>query len=267
MPLDLEDGLDRLYGAELGEFVAERKQLAGALKQEGRRAEAAGVEELRKPSLPAWTVNQLARRKRKDVDALVDAGARLGEAQQALLGGSGRTPFAEARRREQAALKRLRADAAWILGKRATDATLDRVVSTLGAAAVTAEGRAQLAQGRLVSDIAPQGFEAFAAVAPADAPRTRRPAPTRKTPVHDTADNRRKAKQEAIALAREQLAAAREHEAELAEERRAAARAAGQARKALETAERKAGRLAAEHESATEAVQAARREVDAAKRS
>ena len=226
MPLDLDDALDRIYAAELADFVDERKQVARELKQEGRKAEAATVEELRKPSLPAWTVNQLARRKKKDMAALLRAGERLGEAQQALLAGGGRSAFTEARRREQDALDRLREDAAWMLGRRATDATLDRVVATLGAAAVTADGREQLAAGRLVADVAPQGFEAFAAIAPAGSGPHRTPAktaPAKKapppaSPKGEPVVDRRKAKQEAIDRARETLAGARELERDIAEQ-------------------------------------------------
>ncbi len=74
VPVDLEDELDRLYGVPLAEFVGERTRLATALRKEGRRAEAEQVKELRKPSVSVWTVNQLARRHRKDLDLLLDAG-------------------------------------------------------------------------------------------------------------------------------------------------------------------------------------------------
>ncbi len=47
-------GLDRLYGVELADFVAERTGLARALRKEGRQAEATRVQELRKPSLSVW---------------------------------------------------------------------------------------------------------------------------------------------------------------------------------------------------------------------
>src|SRR5262249_34344185 len=171
MPIDLAAGIDQLYAAELSDFVAERKSLAKALKAEGRKAEAAQVEELRKPSLPAWTVNQLVRRKRKDVDALLTAGEQLEEAQRALLAGSGRAAFADARRGERAAWKKRGDAGVWVPGRRATDTPLERVVSTLGAAAVTAAGRAQLADGRLIGDVEPTGFEAFASSVPAAPPK------------------------------------------------------------------------------------------------
>jgi hypothetical protein len=270
--LDYEDEVDRLYAAEPGDFVAERKRLAAALRKEGRKSEAARVLELRKPTGPAWAINQLVRRQREDVDALLAAGAALEQAQAALLGGD-RAGFAEARRREQDAVKRLRRSAAQALGDRATDATLDRVAATLDAAAVTAAGREQLAQGRLVAEVEPQGFEAFAGLAAAG-PSRARPAPrakaagerARKTPGRPAGDGgaaaRRKA---AVARASEELEAARARAAELSAERRRAERAVQAARKELEAAERSAAQLEADEEAAAGAVDAARRALEEAR--
>ena len=58
---DLEDEVDRLYGLPLEEFTPARNELAKRLRKDGRKAEAARVGELAKPSLALWTVNQLAR--------------------------------------------------------------------------------------------------------------------------------------------------------------------------------------------------------------
>jgi hypothetical protein len=273
--VDLEAALDDLYGAAPEEFVDERKRLAGALKQEGRKAEAARVLELRKPTVPAWTVNQLVRRRRKDVDALLEAGERLADAQASLLAGEGRAEFAQARRTEQAAVKRLRQSAGAILGDRASDAMLDRVAATLGAAAVTPEGRDQIARGRLTGEIEPQGFEAFAgmpAAAPARRPAAGKPAkPAKsakpaKTAQAAAATDARERREEAVARAREAVAAARKREADVAEARREADRAVLLARKALEAAERKAARLRVDQDAAAEAVVAARHDLDAAKK-
>ena len=52
---------------------------------DGRREDAEEVRRLAKPTLPAWVVNQLTRRDRRDVDLLLDAGHRLRTTQ----GGSG----------------------------------------------------------------------------------------------------------------------------------------------------------------------------------
>jgi len=164
----------------------------------------------------------------------------------------------------------LRDDAVWVLGKRATDATLERVVSTLRSAAVTEDGRARLVEGRLTGDIAPQSFEAFAASAPASSPTPTRkkpakPKPAEPKPRNDAAE-RRKAQQAAIAAAHEQLQAARDREAGLTDDHRAAERAVKDARKALDAAERKAERIEAERSEAADAVAAARRELAAAKK-
>ncbi len=125
MPGDLEDELDRLYGVDLADFVAERTRLTRALRREGRRAEAERVQELRKPSLSVWTGNQIARRRRKDVDLLLDAVHRLAVTQRALLTGGDQKAFEKARKDEQAALKRLVQAARSILAERASTATLE----------------------------------------------------------------------------------------------------------------------------------------------
>src|SRR5262245_11952272 len=70
-----------LYGLPLEEFTAERDRRAKALRAEGERDAAAVVAALRKPTLAAWTVNQLVRSRRDDLDALLEAGNDLLEAQ------------------------------------------------------------------------------------------------------------------------------------------------------------------------------------------
>ena len=271
MPIDLESELDRLYGVEVGEFVAERTRLVRALRKEGCREEASRAQELRKPSLPAWTVNQLVRRNRKDVDLLLDAGDRLTQAHAALLGGGEQRAFAEAREREQAVVKRLREAAREILGQRASEATLERITSTLRAAVVTAEGREQLVQGRLTSEIEPPGFEAFADSRLAGSAIGKAASPPRgKAPQKRAGDGSRKQAQqeakaqEAKARARANLKAAREREATLAKQLRKADQAVHQARKALEAAQQEAKRLEADRDEATKVVEVFRRELDAA---
>src|SRR3989442_10686034 len=79
---NLEEALDRLYGLERESFVAERDTLVRELRTAGERETAELVKQLRKPTLAAWTINQLARQERRDVDLLLDAGHRLREAQE-----------------------------------------------------------------------------------------------------------------------------------------------------------------------------------------
>jgi hypothetical protein len=268
---DLDHELDGLYGVDLDLFVAERTRLARVLRKEGRRAEAATVQELRKPSLVVWAVNQLARRQRKNVDLLLDAGRRLADTQTALLSGGDLKAFDEARGREQAALRRLRSAAGELLADRATASTLERVVATLRAAAVSEQAGEELARGRLTHELTPAGFEAFSGVDPA-ATSVRRPpgregAPTRAQLASSRLDRAAQAaaRREAITRAQAVLRAAREREEALAKELRRADQAARQARRSLDSAERELRRLDADREAALRVVEAARRELETAR--
>jgi hypothetical protein len=86
---DLPPGADELYGLPLEEFVAERGALAKRLRADGDREGATRVAALRKPSVAAWTVNQLVRSRRADVAAFTEAAEALRAAQAALLEGRG----------------------------------------------------------------------------------------------------------------------------------------------------------------------------------
>lgn len=148
--MTFDEAVDELYGAPLEEFVAERKRLAKKLDGD----EAKELAKLRKPSTAAWTLNQLARRDRRDVDLLLDAGHRLRQA------GLDRAAVERARKAELDALRRLHL-AAGRLG--ASGQTLARVDEALRAAAVTEEGREALALGRFTEPpTASVGFEAYA---------------------------------------------------------------------------------------------------------
>src|SRR6266487_4212045 len=151
----LESELDRLYALEPGEFVPERDRLARELRDNGRREESEQVKSLRKPTVSAATINQLSRRERREVDLLLDAGHRLREAQQRLLAGEDPGSLDDARRIEREALGKLRRAAQRILAEsgRESSTTLDRIMATLQAAAVSDEGRELLALGRLSGDL------------------------------------------------------------------------------------------------------------------
>lgn len=149
--MTFDDAVDELYGAPLEEFVSERKRLSKALGgDEGKE-----LAKLRKPSIPAWTLNQLARGSRREVDLLLDAGHRMRQA------GVEREAFQQARAKEADALKRL-TKAAEALGVSAAVAT--KVNAALRAAAVSEEGRELLARGRFVDLPTASGFEAYEGV-------------------------------------------------------------------------------------------------------
>src|SRR6184192_1630123 len=132
---NLESEIDRLYALDPGEFVAERDRVARELRDAGQREEAEQVKSLRKPTVSAAAINQLARRERREVDLLLDAGHRLREAQQKLLAGDDRKSLDEARRTEREALAGLREAARRILAEegRVSETALNRIVGTLQA--------------------------------------------------------------------------------------------------------------------------------------
>jgi hypothetical protein len=234
----LDDAIDELYGADLDAFVADRAKLVRQLKDEGAKDEAEILAKLRKPTVFAWTLNQLARRERRDVDLLLDAGHRLREAQAGVLHGGDRVEFERAREIERDALRRLERAAARLLGG-SSSTLLPKISSTLRTAAVTEEGRELLARGRFVAPLEAEGFDALAGLAPAG-PATPRPG-------RSAAETQREAKaalREAKARLRELEAVARDAEAhaERIEQQAAAARqeadaaraAADEARRALD---------------------------------
>ena len=94
-PADRSEAIDRLYGLPLDEFTAERDELAARLRKEGDRDAAADVKRLRKPSVAAWALNRVQRNDPKQVQALIEAGKRLRDAQK-LLSGGGRKPLDQA---------------------------------------------------------------------------------------------------------------------------------------------------------------------------
>jgi len=86
---DLEQELDHLYGGPLEAFTSARNDLTRRLQKAGQSDAAERIRALKKPSVPVWTVNQLARSHGEDVKALVEAGDQLRRAQEQAFGESG----------------------------------------------------------------------------------------------------------------------------------------------------------------------------------
>src|SRR3977135_1666293 len=77
----LDDDIDALFKLPLTEFISARKALAARLKKSGLSSEAEGVKASAKPSISAWTVNQLYWRHREAFDELIATGQRFHKAQ------------------------------------------------------------------------------------------------------------------------------------------------------------------------------------------
>ncbi len=153
--------LDRLYSASLDEFVERRDELARSLRRDGERQAADEVKKLRKPTVPAWTVNQLARREKMRLRSLLAAGERLREAHEKLLGGGSPEGLHNARDDERRVIAELVRAARPLLteaGHPASEATLERVRQTLHAAAVDEGLGRRISEGRLEKEEEITGF-------------------------------------------------------------------------------------------------------------
>jgi hypothetical protein len=174
---------DELFGLPPEEFVAARDEVARRLRREGDAEAARRVKALRRPSLSAWAVNQLARSRQQALEGLLAAGERLRAAHQAALAGGDAAELRAATRAEReavaglvsAALDRLRE-----AGHPTTETTRDRIAATLHAAAASPEAADLVRHGRLTADLDPSGFGAApggpAAVAGRPAAASGRPA-------------------------------------------------------------------------------------------
>ena len=149
--------IDDLYGLPLDRFVAERTALARELRGAGRREEAGDVAALRKPSVAAWAVNQLARTQGRAVDELFEAGDALRKAQDGVLAGRDDAgSLRSAAARERAAVDELSQAARGLLssqGHELSATIIERVSDTLHAAALDDDARNHVRGGRLEREL------------------------------------------------------------------------------------------------------------------
>jgi hypothetical protein len=169
---DLDARIDELYAGPPEDFVAARDQLAADLKAAGDAESAKTVKALRRPTVAAWALNQLARQRPEDVQALLDAGRDLRQAQANAMAGGGPEALREATARRRAATRTLVDQAGRILSEagRGADAQRDAVAGTLDAAALDEGVGRRLVEGRLEREEAPPsglgGLEQLADVIP-----------------------------------------------------------------------------------------------------
>jgi hypothetical protein len=242
--------IGQLYALPLEEFVARRDELARSLRGEGERELAEQVKALRKPSVAAWVVNQLARQDRTRVGAMLEAGARLRAVHGKLLQGGPVDAVQRATAAEREAVANLVSAAERLLadaGRGASPATLERVGETLHAAAVDEDVAQLVREGRLVEEQQATGFGAVEGMA---RPGTRAPkqaaqSQARTSARRRAAEEKRRAAEQRLRDAKEALAEAeqtlKEHERSL----QAAERELSSRRSDVERAEREAERARA----------------------
>ena len=249
---------DELYELPPSEFTRARDERAKELRKSGDREAADAVKALRKPTVAAWALNQLSRRRSKELGRLLSAGERLRAAQEELLAGGDRSAFQKAAAEERELVAELTGEAMKLASeaRERSGAGLDQKISeTLHAAALDAETAEELREGRLTREReAIGGFGAMTAAPASGAPAAAAPAPAagrRKKPAPK--------KESAASGGRRGKAAGSKREAAAAAKRDAAA--AAKREQAAADAERRQ-RLAA----ARTDERHARRELDAAKK-
>ena len=262
----VDQAAEELYGLPPGDFTSARDGRVKELRKEDREA-ADEVKAMRKPSVAAWALNQLARRRAKELDRLLAAGEHLRSAQEELLAGGDRAAFQEAAAKERELVAELSAEAAALAGEAGQSGAglHEKVAGTLHAAALDPDTADEVRSGRLVREReAIGGFGAAAAPSSAGKAAPKRPAKKPKSAPksgREDAEHRqrlaaaktdeRHARREleaastALAHAQERADAAEAHAAEAAERARTTAerlkevkRAAAAARKAHSKSER-----------------------------
>ena len=148
----IDDEIDDLFRLPLAEFTGARNALAVRLKKEGRRNEAERVKLLAKPSVSAWTVNQLYWDHREAMDQLIATGKRL------------RRDSLDARRDALTNLSELATEVLRDAGHNPSLDTIRRIVTTLESVSAYALLPDGPTPGRLTGDVDPPSFESLASL-------------------------------------------------------------------------------------------------------
>jgi hypothetical protein len=249
------DVVDRLYGLPLEEFTPQRDLAARELRKAGDREAAAELAKLPKPTPAAWTANQVARDRPEVVEALLDAGAALREAQEQALAGGGGDALRDAMAGQRRAVEAVMGAAQPYrpAGRALSRAMTDRLRTTLQAAAGDEALSAALAAGRLVDEAQAGGAWPLGPVPEGDEVVGRRAARAEPAP-RGAADDDDAAAREAAAREREALEAElREVRGALRVRERTAAVAQREAEQARSAADGAAERLTRARQDADDA--------------
>ncbi|MFC0863111.1 hypothetical protein ACFHYQ_12485 [Sphaerimonospora cavernae] len=269
--MDLEEAAERLYGLAPGEFTAARDALAGETKAAGKTRLAREIGRLRKPTVVAWVVNQLARRHPDDLAGLLDVGERLREAWRRQHADA-LADLSRRRTRITAGLIRMIRQDAEADGHPLPSAAVAEIERTLDAAVVDEDAAGEVRRGRLVRPLSYSGFAPAPVVRPT--PRRNAPAPRPEAEKRRQEDKRRAAVRERERAERERHVGELKHalaEAErtVAEAEQSHAARAAELAEAVRDRDRRAGKVAeftAELAEARERLTAAEHRVEVAER-
>lgn len=191
----LKDEVDELFKLPLAEFTDARNALAKRLKQTGRAGDANLVKTLAKPSISAWTVNQLYWNHRSAFDRLLAAGQRFHKAQTS--GAAGKLAdlrgSLDARREALTHLSELAESLLSDAGHNPSPETIRRITTTLEGVSAHASPDDGPTLGRLTHDVDPPGFELLASFIPAGGTTKVNAAPARASSTPATTTSQQKA--------------------------------------------------------------------------
>jgi hypothetical protein len=160
----LDDEIDDLFRLPLAEFTGARNALAARLKKEGRSNDVERVKLLGKPSVSAWTVNQLYWNHREAFDKLIATGKRFSQPSRRGGKGADMRDSLDARREALVQLSDLATELLRDGGHNPSQETIRRVTTTLEALSAYALLSDGPTAGRLTNDVDPPGFESLASL-------------------------------------------------------------------------------------------------------
>lgn len=146
-PADLAQVADELYALAPAEFRSARDERADQARAAGDRGLAGAIKKLRRPTVSAWLVNQLARQAADQIAELLELGEQLRQAQQSMAADQLRQLSAQRRRKVVAVTeesKRLAAQARQSFSvqvEREVEATLEAALADPSAADAVRSGR------------------------------------------------------------------------------------------------------------------------------
>src|SRR6266403_1069790 len=242
----LDDDIDAMFKLPLTEFISARKALAARLKKNGLVSEAEGVKALAKPSISAWTVNQLYWRHRDAFDELIATGQRFHKAQVTGKMVNMREAL-DARRDALSHLSDLATEVLRDAGHNPSLDTLRRIGTTLEALSVATSISDRPTLGRLTQDIDPPGFDSLGSFTPSAGITKRAAEPLPVSPAKKAVTASSKAQEAAGQASRQKERQARIKDAKASlQQARKSLTAARAAARSLEVAQKKAEATAKE---------------------
>ena len=242
----LDDDIDALFKLPLTDFISARKALAARLKKNGLGSEAEGVKALAKPSISAWTVNQLYWRHREAFDELIATGQRFHKAQVTGKMVNMREAL-DARREALSHLSDLATEVLRDADHNPSLDTLRRIGTTLEALSVTTSISDRPTLGRLTHDIDPPGFDSLGSFTPSTGLTKRAAEPPHVSPAKKAVTASSKTQEAAVETSRQKERQARTNSAKASlQQARKLLTAARAAARSLEVAQKKAEATAKE---------------------